>query len=86
MCVQAIPYLISVFEVAGGIVDMALGGDQGGSVRIPASCTGIVGMKPTFGLIPYTGAMAIDTSIDHIGVMATSVRDCALLLEVKIIQ
>ncbi|PVD26319.1 hypothetical protein C0Q70_13990 [Pomacea canaliculata] len=68
--------------VAGGIVDMALGGDQGGSVRIPASCTGIVGMKPTFGLIPYTGAMAIDTSLDHIGVMATSVRDCALLLEV----
>ncbi|KAK7493567.1 hypothetical protein BaRGS_00015079 [Batillaria attramentaria] len=68
--------------VAGGVVDMALGGDQGGSIRIPASLTGIVGLKPTFGLVPYTGAVVIETTLDHLGPMARTVTDCALLLEV----
>nr|KAG5704327.1 hypothetical protein BaRGS_012636 [Batillaria attramentaria] len=67
--------------VAGGVVDMALGGDQGGSIRIPASLTGIVGLKPTFGLVPYTGAVVIETTLDHLGPMARTVTDCALLLE-----
>ncbi|KAK7488434.1 hypothetical protein BaRGS_00020408, partial [Batillaria attramentaria] len=68
--------------VAAGLVDMAIGGDQGGSIRIPASFTGIVGLKPTYGLVPYTGASTLDPSIDHLGPMARTVSDCALLLEV----
>ncbi|XP_046561213.1 amidase-like [Haliotis rubra] len=68
--------------VASGEVDMALGGDQGGSIRIPASWCGIVGLKPTFGLVPYTGAMSMETTLDHLGPMTKTVADCALLLEV----
>ena len=64
------------------MVDMAVGGDQGGSVRIPASFTGIVGLKPTWGLVPYTGASSIEPTVDHLGPMAKTVSDCALLLEV----
>lgn len=62
---------------------MALGGDQGGSIRIPASLCGIVGLKPTFGLVTYTGAMSIEPSLDHLGPMARNVQDVALLLEVR---
>ena len=61
---------------------MALGGDQGGSIRIPAAMCGIVGLKPTFGLVPYTGICPIEYSIDHTGPMAGNVHDVALLLEV----
>ena len=60
---------------------MALGGDQGGSIRIPAAMCGIVGLKPTFGLVPYTGICSIEYSIDHTGPMARNVHDVALLLE-----
>ncbi|XP_060081369.1 amidase-like [Ylistrum balloti] len=67
--------------VARGIVDMAIGADQGGSIRTPASYCGIVGMKPTYGLIPYTGAMGGAVTIDHLGPMTRTVEDCALLLE-----
>ncbi len=67
--------------VAAGEVDMALGGDQAGSVRIPASMSGIVGLKPTFGLVPYTGIMGIETTIDHAGPMTGTVADNALFLE-----
>ncbi|XP_071960367.1 amidase-like isoform X2 [Antedon mediterranea] len=67
--------------VAKGEVDMAIGGDQGGSVRLPASCCGIIGLKPTHGLVPYTGAQALDPTVDHLGPMARNVKDCALLLE-----
>jgi amidase len=63
-------------------VDMALGTDQGGSVRIPASWTGCYGMKATMGVVPYTGGMAMETSIDYIGPLTNSVSDNALLLEV----
>jgi amidase len=68
--------------VAAGEVDMALGGDQGGSIRIPASYCGIYGMKPTHGLVPYTGIMPIEITIDHTGPMTANVSDNALLLEV----
>lgn len=59
---------------------MALGGDQGGSIRIPASSCGIVGLKPTYGLVPYTGIISIVRSIDHVGPMTRNVVDCARLL------
>ncbi len=68
--------------VAAGEVDMALGGDQGGSIRMPASYCGIYGMKPTHGLVPYTGIMPIEIYIDHTGPMTANVRDNALMLEV----
>jgi amidase len=63
-------------------VDMAIGGDQGGSIRMPASFCGIYGMKPTHGLVPYTGIMPIEIYIDHTGPLTGTVRDNALLLEV----
>lgn len=68
--------------VALGEVDMAVGGDQGGSIRMPASFSGIYGMKPTFGLVPYTGIMGIESYFDHTGPMTATVRDNALMLEV----
>lgn len=68
--------------VASGAVDMALGGDQGGSIRIPASWCGIVGLKPTYGLVPYTGIFPIEGTLDHTGPMTKNVADAALLLEV----
>ncbi len=68
--------------VAAGEVEMAIGCDQAGSIRIPASFSGIVGMKPSYGLVPYTGIMAIDMTIDHVGPMTATVADNALLLEV----
>src|SRR6202012_5737058 len=68
--------------VAAGEVDMAIGGDQGGSIRIPSSFSGIYGMKGTHGLVPYTGVMPIEVTIDHTGPMTRNVRDNALLLEV----
>jgi amidase len=68
--------------VAAGEVDLAIGCDQGGSVRMPASFCGIYGLKPTHGLVPYTGILGMDPTIDHAGPMTGSVRDNALLLEV----
>src|SRR5262244_809185 len=63
-------------------IDMTIGGDQGGSIRIPASWCGVVGLKPTHSLVPYTGIVGIDPTFDHVGPMARSVADVALLLEV----
>ncbi|HYZ31047.1 MAG TPA: amidase, partial [Crenalkalicoccus sp.] len=68
--------------VAAGEVDMALGGDQGGSIRMPASYCGIYGMKPTHGLVPYSGIMPIELTLDHTGPMTATVEDNALMLEV----
>lgn len=68
--------------VAGGHVDMAIGSDQGGSVRQPSGWSGICGMKPTFGLVPFTGAMTQEFCIDHLGPMTANVADNALLLGV----
>ena len=72
----------SAVVVALGEVDMAIGGDQGGSIRMPASFCGIYGMKPTHGLVPYTGIMPIEIYVDHTGPMTATVADNALLLEV----
>jgi amidase len=63
-------------------IDLTIGGDQGGSIRIPASWCGVVGLKPTHSLVPYTGIVGIDPTFDHAGPMARSVADVALLLEV----
>ena len=68
--------------VGAGDIEMAIGGDQGGSIRMPASWCGIYGMKPTHGLVPYTGVMPIEATIDHAGPMTATVADNALLLEV----
>jgi amidase len=68
--------------VAGGVVDMATGGDQGGSVRIPSAYSGTVGHKPTHGLVPYTGAFPIEQTIDHVGPITRTVTDAALMLSV----
>ncbi|MGH9001288.1 MAG: amidase [Acidimicrobiia bacterium] len=68
--------------VASGAVDMATGGDQGGSVRIPSAFSGIVGHKPTHGLVPYTGAFPIELTLDHLGPMTRTVADAALMLTV----
>ena len=68
--------------VAAGEVPLAIGGDQGGSIRMPSSYCGIYGMKPTHGLVPYTGIMPIELTIDHTGPMTATVEDNALFLEV----
>ncbi len=68
--------------LAAGEVDLAIGGDQGGSIRMPASFCGVYGMKPTHGLVPYTGVMPIEPYIDHTGPMTQNVADNALMLEV----
>jgi amidase len=68
--------------VAAGEVDLALGGDQGGSIRMPAALCGIVGHKPTHGLVPYTGAFPIELTLDHLGPMTRTVADAAQMLDV----
>ena len=67
--------------VASGEVDMAIGGDQGGSIRMPASWCGVYGLKPTHGLVPYTGAFPIEITLDHLGPITNNVTDAALMLE-----
>ena len=59
-------------------IDITIGGDQGGSIRIPASWCGVVGLKPTHGLVPYTGIVGIDNTFDHVGPMARTAADAAL--------
>lgn len=68
--------------LAAGEVDMAIGADQAGSIRIPASWCGVYGLKPTWGLVPYTGVVPMEYTLDHVGPMANNVEDLALLLEV----
>ena len=68
--------------VAAGEVDMAIGCDQAGSLRIPASACGNYGMKQTYGLVPYTGILSQEFNVDHAGPMTASVANNALFLEV----
>ena len=68
--------------VAAGEAGLALGGDQGGSVRIPSAFCGTVGHKPTHGLVPYTGAFPIEATLDHLGPITRTVADAALMLSV----
>lgn len=61
---------------------MSIGADQGGSIRLPSASCGVVGLKPTWGLVPYTGCISLEATIDYVGPMAKNVQDCATLLEV----
>jgi aspartyl-tRNA(Asn)/glutamyl-tRNA(Gln) amidotransferase subunit A len=70
----------SAVSVAVGSTFGALGTDTGGSVRIPAAASGVVGFKPTFGLVSKRGVISLSWSLDHVGVLTRSVQDCALLL------
>ena len=71
----------SAAALAAGLADAALGSDSGGSIRIPAACCGIVGLKPTYDLVPTGGCFPLAPSFDHVGPMARTVDECAALLE-----
>ena len=68
--------------VAAGVTDWALGTDTGGSIRIPAAYCGIVGLKPTYGLVPLGGVFPLSESCDHVGTLTTTVEQTATLLSV----
>lgn len=70
----------SAAAVAAGLCAAALGTDTLGSVRVPAALTGVYGHKPTAGLIPTDGVVALSWTLDHVGVLGRSVEDCAALL------
>lgn len=72
----------SAAAVAARLAFGALGSDTGGSIRMPAACCGIVGLKPTYGRVSRAGAMALSWSVDHLGPMTRTVRDAALMLGV----
>ncbi|GGG16567.1 amidase [Rhodococcoides trifolii] len=72
----------SAVALVTGDADMTLGADQAGSIRMPASWSGVVGLKPTYGLVPYTGIAALDGYFDHVGPMTRTVYDNARLLTV----
>jgi aspartyl-tRNA(Asn)/glutamyl-tRNA(Gln) amidotransferase subunit A len=68
--------------VGAGVCPAALGTDTGGSVRLPAHYCGVVGIKPTHGLVPLAGVTPLSPSLDHVGVLATDVRTAARVLAV----
>jgi aspartyl-tRNA(Asn)/glutamyl-tRNA(Gln) amidotransferase subunit A len=68
--------------VAAGLFYGGIGTDTGGSIRIPAAFCGISGLMPSYGLVPKSGCVPLASSLDHIGPMARSVRDCAAMLNV----
>ena len=71
----------SAAAIAAGDVDLALGTDSGGSIRIPAAWCGIAGFKPTFDLVPTDGCFPLAPSYDHVGPMAATVDGCVELME-----
>ncbi len=71
----------SAAAVAANFCYGALGTDTAGSIRLPASCCGIVGLKPTYGRVSARGVVPLSWSYDHVGPMARSVRDSAMLLQ-----
>jgi Asp-tRNA(Asn)/Glu-tRNA(Gln) amidotransferase A subunit family amidase len=72
----------SAAAVAANETPWALGSDTGGSIRLPAACCGIVGLKPTYGRVSRAGVMPLSWSLDHVGPMTRTVRDAAVLLSV----
>ncbi len=71
----------SAAALAAGLAEAALGSDSAGSIRLPAACCGVVGFKPTFGLVPIEGCFPLAPSFDCAGPMARSVEACAGMLE-----
>jgi aspartyl-tRNA(Asn)/glutamyl-tRNA(Gln) amidotransferase subunit A len=67
--------------LAAGLAEAALGSDSGGSIRIPAACCGVVGFKPSRGLVPLEGCFPLAPSFDHAGPMGRDVETCARMLE-----
>jgi Asp-tRNA(Asn)/Glu-tRNA(Gln) amidotransferase A subunit family amidase len=67
----------SAAALAAGLADAALGSDSAGSIRIPAACCGVVGFKPSFGLVPIDGCFPLAPSFDHVGPMARDVAECS---------
>jgi aspartyl-tRNA(Asn)/glutamyl-tRNA(Gln) amidotransferase subunit A len=71
----------SAAALAAGLADAALGTDSGGSIRIPAACCGVVGFKPSYGLVRLEGCFPLAPTFDHAGPMARTVAECTVLLE-----
>jgi aspartyl-tRNA(Asn)/glutamyl-tRNA(Gln) amidotransferase subunit A len=71
----------SAAALAASLAEAALGTDSGGSIRIPAACCGVVGFKPTYGLVSAAGCFPLAPSFDHVGPMARTVEECVALLE-----
>jgi aspartyl-tRNA(Asn)/glutamyl-tRNA(Gln) amidotransferase subunit A len=71
----------SAAALAAGLADAALGTDSGGSIRIPAACCGVVGFKPSYGLVPLDGCFPLAPTFDHAGPMANDVATCSRVLE-----
>ncbi|SHG20927.1 Asp-tRNA(Asn)/Glu-tRNA(Gln) amidotransferase GatCAB subunit A [Streptoalloteichus hindustanus] len=70
----------SAVAVAAGAATFALGTDSGGSIRVPAALNGVVGLKPTYGLVPRHGVTSLSWSLDHVGPITRTVEDAALVL------
>ncbi|MBH5338793.1 amidase [Streptomyces pactum] len=70
----------SAVAVAAGAATFALGTDTGGSIRVPAALNGVVGLKPTYGLVPRHGVTPLSWSLDHVGPITRTVEDAALVL------
>ena len=71
----------SAAAVAAGLGYASMGSDTGGSIRLPAAFCGIVGLKPTYGLVSRAGVIPLSWTLDHVGPMARTSRDCALILD-----
>ena len=72
----------SAVAVAAGMGPLSVGSDTRGSIRIPAACCGVTGLKPTRGLVSVEGVVPLSPSLDHVGPIAQTAAECALMLEV----